>query len=83
MFAELGESSLVQINGKNFLYPNAPMLLNAKDVREEMICQVGEEESHKEPQCIQVWRAPANKVIELALVNEGSLKLFMYLTSVV
>lgn len=61
----------MQINRKNFLYPNAPILLKQKDVRSEMMCKVGEENKHKEPQCIQVLKAPEEKIIELALVNEG------------
>lgn len=63
--------SVLQINGKNFLYPNAPYLLKSRDVNPEIICNVGKESEHKEPQCLQVLKAEANEVIELVLANEG------------
>lgn len=61
----------MQINGKNFLYPSAPYLLKAREIRQESICDVGKENMHKEPQCLQILKAQANDVIELVLVNEG------------
>ncbi|XP_039747441.1 L-ascorbate oxidase-like [Pararge aegeria] len=63
--------SVVQINGKNFLYPDAPYLLKPRDVHPNIICNVGEENEQMEPQCLQVLKAQANEVIELVLGNEG------------
>lgn len=62
---------MVQINGKNFLYPNAPYLLKPRDVNPDIICNVGEEKEHKEPQCLQILNVQANEVIEMILANEG------------
>ncbi|CAG9114637.1 unnamed protein product [Plutella xylostella] len=67
----LRKDGVVQINGKSFLYPNAPLLLYPKEVRAETICAVGEEDERRDPQCVQVLNAERNDVIELALVNEG------------
>nr|ATG88100.1 laccase-2-like protein [Plutella xylostella] len=67
----LRTDGVVQINGKSFLYPNAPLLLYPKEVRAETICAVGEEDERRDPQCVQVLNAERNDVIELALVNEG------------
>ncbi|CAH0721837.1 unnamed protein product, partial [Brenthis ino] len=65
------EKGVVQINDKNFLYPSAPFLLKPREIRQEAVCNVGEENMHKEPQCLQILKAQANDVIELVLVNEG------------
>ncbi|XP_045781984.1 laccase-2-like isoform X1 [Maniola jurtina] len=69
--AVLASESVLQINGKNFLYPNAPYLLKSRDVNPDIICNVGEESEHKEPQCLQVLKAEANEVLDLVLANEG------------
>ncbi|KAH9637876.1 hypothetical protein HF086_013362 [Spodoptera exigua] len=47
----LRENGVVQINRKSFLYPNVPILLRPRDVRQDMYCQVGEEEKQVEAQC--------------------------------
>lgn len=62
---------VVQINGKNFLYPNAPFLLKPREVQQDITCDVGKEDKHKEPQCLQILKVQSNDVIELVLVNEG------------
>ncbi|KAF9421889.1 hypothetical protein HW555_002329, partial [Spodoptera exigua] len=67
----LRENGVVQINRKSFLYPNVPILLRPRDVRQDMYCQVGEEEKQVEAQCIQVLDAVEGDVLEIALVNEG------------
>ncbi|KAG6448378.1 hypothetical protein O3G_MSEX005450 [Manduca sexta] len=67
----LKDNGVVQINGKSFLYPNAPILLQPKDVREDLICNVGEEGSQLEAQCIQILNAVQGETMELVLVNEG------------
>ncbi|XP_072943842.1 uncharacterized protein [Epargyreus clarus] len=70
--AELSTSNgVIQINGKNFLYPNTPMLLKPMDVKPDSICKVGEEEKHKQTQCVQVLKVEDKGEYELALVNEG------------
>ncbi|XP_041977643.1 laccase-1-like [Aricia agestis] len=65
------QEGVVQINGKNFLYPNVPLLLKPQEVLPESSCLVGEEADHKDPQCVQTINAKANETIELILVNEG------------
>ncbi|XP_022820277.1 laccase-2-like [Spodoptera litura] len=67
----LHENGVVQINKKSFLYPNVPILLRPRDVRQDMYCKVGEEETQVEAQCIQVLDAIEGEVLEIALVNEG------------
>ncbi|XP_032514057.2 uncharacterized protein LOC116767710 [Danaus plexippus] len=64
-------AGVVQINGKNFLYPNAVYLLKPREVRPDITCYVEEEQKHKEPQCLQVLKAQINEPIELILANEG------------
>lgn len=76
LFSALKEQGLVQINGKSFLYPNSPILLQPKEVRRDMVCQVGEENRHQEPQCIHILNAMQGEVIEIALINEGIKYLF-------
>lgn len=66
----LKDNGVVQINGKNFLYPNVPMLLYPRDVKGDSTCRVGEEAKNQEPQCI-LFLEPKEDVVELALVNEG------------
>ncbi|XP_050344676.1 uncharacterized protein LOC126769838 [Nymphalis io] len=65
------QDNVIQINGKNFLYPNAPYLLKPRDVRPETVCLVGEEANNKQPQCVLVLNAKLNEVVELVLANEG------------
>ncbi|KAJ8725800.1 hypothetical protein PYW08_003983 [Mythimna loreyi] len=67
----LHEDGVVQINGKSFLYPNVPILLRPRDVKQDMYCKVGEEDKQVESQCIQVLDALEGEVLEIALVNEG------------
>ncbi|XP_075969820.1 uncharacterized protein LOC142972506 [Anticarsia gemmatalis] len=67
----LQENGVVQINKKNFLYPNVPILLRPKEVRENMFCKVGEEDKQKESQCVQILDGKEGEVLEIALVNEG------------
>lgn len=71
MFSVLKEKGIVQINGKNFLYPNAPILLRPEDVVTSKVCNVGEESEQVETQCIQILTAVEGEPLELALVNEG------------
>lgn len=70
---------VVQINGKSFLYPDAPFLTQQEDVNQEAICIVGKEELYKETQCIQMIQASKDETIELILVNEGLESHFLYL----
>ncbi|CAK1545224.1 unnamed protein product [Leptosia nina] len=65
------KEAVVQINGRNFLYPNAPLLLKPHDVFRDIVCNVGEESKHKDVQCMQVLTADVNGALELILVNEG------------
>ncbi|PZC81713.1 hypothetical protein B5X24_HaOG212157 [Helicoverpa armigera] len=67
----LHDNGVVQINGKSFLYPNVPILLRPRDVKQDMFCKVGEEEKQVETQCVQVLDAEEGDVLEIALVNEG------------
>ncbi|KAJ8722548.1 hypothetical protein PYW07_003728 [Mythimna separata] len=67
----LHENGVVQINGKSFLYPNVPILLRPRDVKQDMYCKVGEEDKQVESQCVQVLDALEGEVLEIALVNEG------------
>ncbi|CAG4911775.1 unnamed protein product [Colias eurytheme] len=62
--------SVVQINRKNFLFPNAPLLLKPRDVFNHIVCDVGAEEKHYDVQCLQTLKT-ANEEVELILVNEG------------
>ncbi|XP_023948181.2 uncharacterized protein LOC112053114 [Bicyclus anynana] len=65
------EEKVLQINGKNFLYPNTPYLLKPRDVPPSIMCDIGKEDEHKEPQCLQILKLQTNEVIELVLANEG------------
>lgn len=67
----LQEKGVVQINGKNFLYPSGPLLLNAHDITRDVICKVGEEHNQVETQCMEIIEGVEGQVLELALVNEG------------
>ncbi|XP_026724639.1 laccase-2-like [Trichoplusia ni] len=67
----LKENGVVQINHKNFLYPNVPIMVKPKEVRADMFCNVGEEDKQVEIQCLQVLDAVEGDVLEIALVNEG------------
>ncbi|XP_045445904.1 L-ascorbate oxidase-like [Melitaea cinxia] len=62
---------VVQINGKNFLYPTAPYLLKRREVPQQTVCIVGEEENNKQPQCMLILNVNLNEVVELVLANEG------------
>ncbi|XP_013194946.2 uncharacterized protein LOC106138359 [Amyelois transitella] len=67
----LQDTGVVQINGKNFLYPNSPILLSPRGVKTESQCYVGEETRDKDPQCLQILKAFEGELLEIALVNEG------------
>ncbi|XP_053625627.1 uncharacterized protein LOC128683739 [Plodia interpunctella] len=67
----LQETGVVQINGKNFLYPNFPILLKPQGVKADSVCYVGQESKHKDPQCLQIVKAVEGELLEIALVNEG------------
>ncbi|KAL4714587.1 hypothetical protein ACJJTC_006633 [Scirpophaga incertulas] len=69
-FLGLRKSGVVQINGKSFLYPNSPMLLYPRDVKNDFMCTVGEEDANQEPQCVLLLE-PNDESLEIALVNEG------------
>lgn len=73
-FTGLQHNGVVQINGKSFLYPNAPYLLKPREVRADMVCKVGAEKSQKEPQCIQVLELEDKDMVEIVIVNEGNYK---------
>lgn len=73
LFSALKENGVVQINHKNFLYPNVPIMVKPKEVRADMFCHVGEEDKQVEIQCLQVLDAVEGDVLEIALVNEGTL----------
>ncbi|CAH4037261.1 L-ascorbate oxidase-like [Pieris brassicae] len=64
------KEGVVQINGRNFLYPNAPLLMKPRDVFKDIACSV-ETHKHKDVQCLQILRANQNEQLELILVNEG------------
>ncbi|VVC95323.1 unnamed protein product [Leptidea sinapis] len=66
------QNGVVQINGKNFLFPDVPYLLKPREVRSELVCEVGNEKMHRDPQCLQLLTANVNEVLELILVNEGA-----------
>lgn len=67
----MSTKGVVQINGKNFLYPNTPILIQPKDVSKNSICLVGSENNSASPQCVQVIEGSLNSVLELILINEG------------
>ncbi|CAK1581693.1 unnamed protein product [Parnassius mnemosyne] len=67
----LHDNGVVQINNKNFLYPNGLYLLKPQNVNPDSACNVGEEANHKQLQCLQVLKILDKQVVELALVNEG------------
>lgn len=62
---------MVQINNKNFLYPNDLYLLKPRSIKPDVICNVGDEMMNKQLQCLQVLKIADKKIVELAIVNEG------------
>lgn len=74
------EKGIVQINGKNFLYPNAPILLRPDDVVPYKMCNVGDETEQAEKLCLQILNAVEGEPLEIALVNEGSFSNANYIT---
>ncbi|XP_013180397.1 PREDICTED: laccase-2-like isoform X1 [Papilio xuthus] len=67
----LQDRGVVQINNKNFLYPNDPYLIKPRNVRPDTICNVGDEMMNKQLQCLQVLKIHDKKVVELVFINEG------------
>ncbi|XP_068629840.1 uncharacterized protein [Battus philenor] len=67
----LQNKGVVQINNKNFLYPNAVYLLKQRGVKPDSICNVGDEKMNKQLQCIQVLKIRDKQDVELAFINEG------------
>ncbi|XP_037869374.1 uncharacterized protein LOC101739043 isoform X2 [Bombyx mori] len=68
----LQDKGVVQINEKSFLYPNAPILLKPREIKDNLICNVGDESKQLEIQCIQTVEAVVGDMLEIALINEGN-----------
>ncbi|XP_031768453.1 uncharacterized protein LOC113517565 [Galleria mellonella] len=65
------QDSVVQINGKSFLYPAIPAILSPRYVKLNYVCPVGEEDKSRDPQCVQILTSHEGAVVELVLLNEG------------
>lgn len=64
--------ALVQINDKNFLYPNSPLLTQPNDVIKKTICNVGSESKNNNIECVQVLNVEYESTLELIIVDEGN-----------
>lgn len=78
-FSAMQENGVVQINGKSFLYPNAPILLRPQDVPANKICNVGTEHKQQDTQCVQILEVIEGDILEIALVNEGMSEMVFYM----